>query len=376
VSRLLVEEGDAVERGAVVAVLAAEKPAALLAAQAEKKLAAARAELAVARAAAAVDVRENELHALDAKSAAAAAAATLASARAQSARRRLPDGAVREIEAALAAQTAALARLRVDRLASVDKLDAALGTARTQAREAGGGSEGRVAAAALAEAGAAREAALRELDAREAAAAAELDVLREKLASARALNAQFERDPAEAAALERHAALANEAVSVREKFDGTSRLFHAAKIAAAEAAVAEATATAELAAERLELTRIKSPLGGSVLRVFARAGESVGPNGVVEIADLSQMAVEAEVSVADISRVKVGDAAEIRVPGMAAVFTGKVTRVGLRVVAGALADENPATFKDLRVVPVEIALDFGEALRNHTGAQVQTRIGK
>jgi hypothetical protein len=74
-----------------------------------------------------------------------------------------------------------------------------------------------VAAAALAEAEAARAAALRELDAREAAAASELDVLREKLASARALNAQFEREPAEVAAMERHAALADEAVSAREK---------------------------------------------------------------------------------------------------------------------------------------------------------------
>jgi hypothetical protein len=61
---------------------------------------------------------------------------------------------------------------------------------------------------------------------------------------------------------------------------------------------------------------------------------------------------------------------------MAAVFTGKVARVALRVVAGALADENPAAFKDLRVVPVEIALDSGAALRHHTGAQVQARIGK
>jgi hypothetical protein len=46
---------------------------------------------------------------------------------------------VRETEAAFAAQTAALARLRVDRLAFADKLDDALNPARTQAREAGGG---------------------------------------------------------------------------------------------------------------------------------------------------------------------------------------------------------------------------------------------
>ncbi|MDR1498404.1 MAG: HlyD family efflux transporter periplasmic adaptor subunit [Puniceicoccales bacterium] len=376
VSRLLVEEGDTVELGAVVAVLAAEKPAALLVAHAEKKLEIARVELALTRATVAADACENEVRVVDAKSAVAAVEVTLASARINAARRRLPDGAVREIESAFAVQTAALARLRVDRLAFIAKIDAAVETAKAQAREAGGGSDGRIAAAALAEALAAHETALREIDAREAVVAGELDVLRAKIDAARALNAQFECDPAEIAMLERQVSLAKEAVLAREKAAIAARHLGTARIAAAEAAVAGAVAEVAIAAERLALTRIKSPLCGTVLRVFARVGEAVGGVGVMEIADISRMAVEAEVSVADISRVKNGDGAEIRVPGLAKIVTGKVVRVGRRAVAGALADENPAAFKDLRVIPVEIAVDSAAALGHHTGAQVQVRIGK
>ncbi|MDR3228662.1 MAG: HlyD family efflux transporter periplasmic adaptor subunit [Puniceicoccales bacterium] len=121
---------------------------------------------------------------------------------------------------------------------------------------------------------------------------------------------------------------------------------------------------------------MRAPFKGRVLRVFARTGEAVGPAGVAEIADLSQMTVEAEVNVADIARVRLGAKAVVSLPGRKESFAGKVAAIGLRVVAGALADDNPAAFKDQRVVPVVVELDAAAsaALSGLSAAQAQVRI--
>ena len=375
VSKLAVAEGDAVEAGAVVAVLAAEVPAMLLLKQAEAKVASARTEVTAVSAAGARTDGEIALQEIEAQFAHAGAAAALTVARAQAARKRLSDEGVRECEVALSTQMAALERLKADRATLEAKLDAAVFSARVQVDETSG-SRQRIASAALEEAQAARVVALREHEARVAGMAGEVDVLRAKLGAARALNALAEREAAEVPALERQVASAEERVKRVKALRAVAQKQFAADVVVAEAAVAEAEAAVAVAKTRLELTRVKSPVRGQVLRVVARPGTAVGPGGVVEVADLEKMGVEAEVSVPDLARVKVGAQAVVRVPGVKDVFKGRVVRVGLRAGVGALVDESPVAFKDLRVVPVEIAVSGadGTAIAAYTGAQVLVRI--
>jgi HlyD family secretion protein len=85
-----------------------------------------------------------------------------------------------------------------------------------------------------------------------------------------------------------------------------------ASIASAEAAVSEA-------AVALEYTRIRAPFDGTVLTKDADVGEIVAPfaassnsrGAVVTIADMSSLLVEADVSEANITRVKTGQPCEI-----------------------------------------------------------------
>ncbi|MDR2845029.1 MAG: HlyD family efflux transporter periplasmic adaptor subunit [Puniceicoccales bacterium] len=379
VSKLLVEEGTTYQAGTVVAVLMAEEPARLLKAQAQAKHQNAVADHAAIGAVAAQEDAQIALQVLDARNAIATADAAAAALKTQAARRRLSDEAVSEAEAALAAQTAAAERLRADRPATVARLDAAIHSAQVQVDETSG-SRRIIATAARDEARAAKETALREYDARLAGAVGEETVLKAKLAAARVLNAQTEREPAEADAAATQATLAKERIAALEDYRAKTRRRYEADAAAAAGAVEEAAAALRVAETRHALTSIRSPITGRVLRVLARAGEAVGPAGVVEIADLRYMEVEAEVNIADLPRVKTGAVAEIRVPGLEKVFSGKVSRIGQRVVSGALADENPAAFKDLRVVPVTLRLDNTDGtddtfrLDGYTGAQVSVRI--
>ncbi|MDR2863010.1 MAG: HlyD family efflux transporter periplasmic adaptor subunit [Puniceicoccales bacterium] len=375
IAKILVEEGDAVEKDGLIAVLLAETPARLLKEQAAAKIENAKAEKLAIEAAGAQSDAEIALQMLNAQNTLAEAEATLITLKAQSARMRLSVEGVREIEAALTAHTTALERMRTDRPVFEKKLTAAVHSAQVQVNETSG-SRKIIAIAAREEAAAAKDAALHEYDARVATAGGEATVLKAKLAAARALNALPEREAAEAIAANQHLVLARARLAALEDYRVRTRARYRADAAVAQAAVADANAALQLATARLAMTGIRAPAAGRVLRILARPGEAVGPGGVAEVADLSQMIVEAEVSVADLARVKSGAVAEVFLPGMDKGFSGKIVRIGLRVTAGALVDENPAVFKDFRIVPVEIELDNPAALSGYTGAQVNVRIAQ
>ncbi|MDR2981767.1 MAG: efflux RND transporter periplasmic adaptor subunit [Puniceicoccales bacterium] len=373
IQNLQVEEGDLVEANGVVAVLMAEGPATFLREQAIRKLEAAKAGQDSLVQAEKQALAEIALQKIDAQNSLAIAEASLAALKVQATRRRLSDEGVKEIQAQIDAKTAVLEMLKANRPAYVEQLDANVRSAQVQADEASG-SRGRIANAALNEVRTAREVSLREYDAKITGAAGEIDVLKAQLAQGSVLNRQTEREPAEAVAAEQQVLLAKERLAAVQAYADTTRARYAADGMEATASIAEAESGVRLADNRLALTHIRAPFKGSVLRVFARPGEAVGPNGVIEMADLSKMAVEAEVSVADLARVKVGGSAVIRVPGLDKDFHGKVTRIGLRAGPGALMDENPAAFKDLRVMPVFIVLDDPASLSGYTGTQVTVRI--
>lgn len=142
-----------------------------------------------------------------------------------------------------------------------------------------------------------------------------------------------------------------------------------AELAAAEAAVARAQAEAALA-------RLRAPIGGTVIRVLARSGERAGSDGVLEIADLLRMDVVADVYETDLPRLRLGAAAEVRVPGETTPFAATVREIGWQVRRTTQATADPVAAVDARTVEVRLALapEGAEALARRSNMQVQVAI--
>ncbi|MBC2595349.1 HlyD family efflux transporter periplasmic adaptor subunit [Ruficoccus amylovorans] len=147
--------------------------------------------------------------------------------------------------------------------------------------------------------------------------------------------------------------------------------------AQADAAAAQAAAAQEQvrqAQARLATGTVFSPLNGVVVSVNAWPGTAVELGGVASVADTTEMFVEAEVYVDDVSKVKAGQAATVSGQPLGKELTGKVDRVGVQVAANAVFSRDPTAFADQRVVKVRIKLDDPAAVRSLIGAQVTVKI--
>lgn len=142
-----------------------------------------------------------------------------------------------------------------------------------------------------------------------------------------------------------------------------------ARVAAAEAALEKARADARLA-------RVHAPISGTILRVFARPGDQVGSDGLLEMADLSRMDVVADVFETDLGRLNPGAIADITIPGERQRVTATVREIGWQVRRTTQAGTDPVAAVDSRTVEVRLTLsDEGAALlRRRTNMQVQVAI--
>ena len=138
-------------------------------------------------------------------------------------------------------------------------------------------------------------------------------------------------------------------------------------------------AESALAVEEAEKTHrsyfVLSPIDGKVLDVHVKEGEAVSLEGVCEIADTSNLFVEAEIYVADVPKVKVGEKAEITSDALAGkVFTGTVVSISSTVKNNKVFSSDPSAYSNLKVVRAKIKLDKSGALKNLIGSQVNVRI--
>jgi HlyD family secretion protein len=142
-----------------------------------------------------------------------------------------------------------------------------------------------------------------------------------------------------------------------------------ARLAAAQAALAKARADAEL-------SRVRAPFAGTILRIIARPGDQVGNDGLLEIGDLTRMDVVADVYETDVGRLRIGAPAEIVVPGEARRFGATLREIGLTVRRVTQANTDPVAAVDSRTVEVRLALDEAgsAALRRRSNMQVQVAI--
>ncbi|NJK55605.1 MAG: HlyD family efflux transporter periplasmic adaptor subunit [Pleurocapsa sp. SU_5_0] len=127
----------------------------------------------------------------------------------------------------------------------------------------------------------------------------------------------------------------------------------------AQAEVDKAIASLRQTEEDLELTNVKAPSDGQIIKINAYPGEQVGDEGIVEFAQTSKMMVVAEVYESDIGQVKVGQVANIasETGAFEGEITGKVSQIGLKIGKQDVLSTDPAADVDSRVVEVKIYLD-------------------
>lgn len=136
-------------------------------------------------------------------------------------------------------------------------------------------------------------------------------------------------------------------------------------IALADFAAAEAS---------LELSVVRSPLRAQVLEILAYPGERVGPEGIMELGRTDRMYAVAEVYETDITKIKVGQLAKVRMSAMDTELTGKVERISLKVGRLDAVGTDPIAKTDARVVEVFILLDDSAAVSRFTNMQVKVEI--
>lgn len=144
----------------------------------------------------------------------------------------------------------------------------------------------------------------------------------------------------------------------------------------AEAEVRKAQAQVLRAEKNLDLTYVRAPLDGQVLKVHTKIGETVGDTGILDLGQTQRMDVVAEVYETDISRVRVGQRAVITAAALPQPIQGTVSQVGLRIAKKDVLDTDPVAETDARVVEVKIQLDpaASRLVQNLTNMQVSVQI--
>ena len=148
-------------------------------------------------------------------------------------------------------------------------------------------------------------------------------------------------------------------------------------VAVAEAEVAQARAAVERAAAELDLAELRAPIDGTVLKIHTWPGEQIDARGVLDLGDLDEMHVVAEVYETDVAHVAIGQTADIILPGDHERIGGKVVDLGWQVRKRDVLSTDPVEEIDARVVEVRIRVDDDGARRvaRLSNMRVQVVIG-
>jgi len=128
----------------------------------------------------------------------------------------------------------------------------------------------------------------------------------------------------------------------------------------AESEVDSALAAVGQAQADLESAYVRAPVGGRILKINARAGETIDDKqGIAELGQTTEMIVVAEVYESDIRKVRLGQRVTITSEGKAfeGELRGTVSQVGLQIGKKDILNTDPAADVDSRVVEVNIRLN-------------------
>ena len=125
----------------------------------------------------------------------------------------------------------------------------------------------------------------------------------------------------------------------------------AAEVRAARAAEARARAELDLAA-------VTAPQSGQIINIYARPGEVISTEGIVDIGRTSQMVAVAEVYESDIRKIRLGQPVQVTSSALPGVeLTGEVEHIDLDVRRQTVINEDPSANIDAKTVEIRVLLD-------------------
>lgn len=145
-------------------------------------------------------------------------------------------------------------------------------------------------------------------------------------------------------------------------------------VEAAQAEVDKAIATVRRAESELKQASVRSPMAGRILEIYAKPGEVVGDNGIVNLGQTDQMQVVAEVYQSDIEQVRVGQQVTVRGESFAPEVRGIVRQIGLEVTRQEVFSNEPGENLDQRVIKVRIRIDPKDSQRVASLTNLQVRV--
>ena len=131
--------------------------------------------------------------------------------------------------------------------------------------------------------------------------------------------------------------------------------------AKADAEVLAAEGRARMVQERIEKCSILAPIDGTVLRVYARRGESfstVTPRPLFSLADTSSRHIKAEIDERDVDKVTVGQKVVILADALDGKrLTGSVTRISTMMGRKSISTGDPSDKSDRDILEAVIDLE-------------------
>lgn len=139
-------------------------------------------------------------------------------------------------------------------------------------------------------------------------------------------------------------------------------------------AVKSAEAQLKSAEAQLELTIIRAPIDGAILKILTYPGERIGNDPILKMGNTADMHVIAEVHETDVGFVRVGQRVAINSDALHEPVQGMVEEIGELIYKNDVLNVDPRADKDTRIVEVRVKLENSEAVSRLTQLEVSVRI--
>jgi len=151
-----------------------------------------------------------------------------------------------------------------------------------------------------------------------------------------------------------------------------------ADVEVAQAQISSALAAVQQAQASLDLSYVRSTTDGEILKIHTKPGEKIADKGIAEIGQTQRMRVVAEVPEDSISKVRIGQTARVISNNGAfeGEISGNVAEIARQVGKQDVLNTDPAADVDSRVVEVKIDLRPADIdkVAGLTNAKVQVEI--
>ena len=128
-------------------------------------------------------------------------------------------------------------------------------------------------------------------------------------------------------------------------------------VAAAQAELRQAIASAKEQKASYEQSFVKAPKEGVILKINNYPGEKISDSGVVELGQIKNMMVIAEVYQSHISKIKLGQNVRVKSNSLGHELQGKVDSIGWKIQRQNVINADPTENIDARVVEVRVRLN-------------------